>query len=214
MAEQLHHYVPRFLLRRFGQGEVLHVMDKHTGKRFQTGASKKSGLEVAAEHGMYDFEFMGTAMTLEPALADLEAKAASVIERIVRKETLDHSNADERGTLADFLAVQMVRTRAAWATHQEFFGRMEAWLRQGGATDEFFKPDPLVGGGENAQKALRAKVICNAPADFGSAIAEKDWMLLKTEDGTTYLMGDHPFTMFNQVDRRPRGNLESPLGDP
>ena len=59
MVAQLHHYVPRFLLRRFGQdGGVRHVMDKHTGKRFQISKSKKSTVSVAAECGMYDFEFM------------------------------------------------------------------------------------------------------------------------------------------------------------
>lgn len=103
MAEQLHHYIPRFLLRRFGRGVgILHAMDKHTGKRFEISTSKKSGIEVAAERGMYDFEFMGTPMTLEPALAKLEDKAALVIERVVREETLDHSRPEERAALAGF----------------------------------------------------------------------------------------------------------------
>lgn len=208
MPEQLHHYVPRFLLRRFGQDrDVLYAMDKHTGKRFQISTSKRSNLEIAAERGMYDFAFMGTRVTLEPALAALEGKAASMIERIVRDETLDHTRPEERATLAGFLAVQMVRTRAAWKTHQELFGRMEAWLRRDGAPEEYFEPDPLVGGGENAEKALRAKIMCNAATDFGPAIAEKDWVLLKAEGAALYLIGDHPFTMFNQIDHRPRGNL-------
>jgi hypothetical protein len=181
-------------------------MDKHTGRRFQVSTSKRSSVEVAAERGMYDFEFMGTPVTLEPALSALEAKAASVIERIVRDETLDHSCPEERATLAGFLAVQMVRTRALWKTHQEFFERMEAWLRREGAPEEYFAPDPRVGAGENAEKALRAKIICNAATNFGPAIAEKDWVLLKTE-GAPYLIGDHPLTMFNPVDHRPRGNL-------
>src|SRR5690242_19642625 len=167
MAEQLHHYVPRFLLRRFGQaGGLLYVMDKHTGKRFQISTSKRSSLEIAAERGMYDFEFMGNPVTLEPALAALETKAASMIGRIVRDETLDHSRPEERATLASFIAVQMVRTRAAWMRHHEFFQRMKAWLRRQGAPDEFFEPDPLVGDGENAEKALRAKIMCNAASDF------------------------------------------------
>ncbi|HEX5093749.1 MAG TPA: DUF4238 domain-containing protein [Burkholderiales bacterium] len=208
MAEQLQHYVPRFLLRRFGHDrELLYVMDKHTGRQFQISTSRRSSVEIAAERGMYDFEFMGTPMTLEPALAALEAGAASMIERIVRDRTLDHSRPQERATLAGFLAVQMVRTRAAWTTHQDFFERMGAWLRREGAPDDFFEPDPLVGGGENAQRALRAKIMCNAPADFGRAIAEKDWVLLETEGAGPYLMGDHPLTLFNQIDRWPRGNL-------
>ncbi|MGP1679948.1 MAG: DUF4238 domain-containing protein [Burkholderiales bacterium] len=205
---QLHHYVPRFLLRRFVQdGGVLHVMDKRTGRRFHISTSKKSAIEIAAERGMYDFEFMGVPMTMEPALAALESKAAPMIERILKEETLNHSDPNERSTLAVFLAVQMIRTRAVWQKHQDFLGRMEAWLRQEGASEEFFKPDPLVGGGENAEKAQRARMISNAALDFGPTIAEKDWVLLKTEGEVPYLIGDHPFTMFNQTDHSPRGDL-------
>ena len=208
MAGQLHHYVPRFLLRRFGSDAgVLHVMDKHTGRRFRVSTSKKSSLEVAAERGMYGFEFMGAPLTLEPALATLESDAAITIDEILRTEKLDHSDAKQRGTLARFLAVQLVRTRAVWKTQQDIFNRMDAWLRAEGAPEDFFKPDPYMGEGENAEKALRAKMICNAAADYGPMIAEKDWVLLKTEKCTPYLIGDHPFAMFNEVDHSPRGNL-------
>lgn len=208
MADQLHHYVPRFLLRRFRSDTcVLHVMDKHTGRRFRVSTSKKSSLEVAAERGMYEFEFAGVPMTLEPALATLESDTAIVIDKILRAERLDHSDAKARGTLARFLAVQLVRTRAVWATQHDVFKRMEAWLRAEGAPEDCFKLDPYVGEGENSEKAMRAKMICNAAADYGFMIAEKDWVLLKTEENAPYMIGDHPFAMFNEVDRSPHGNL-------
>jgi hypothetical protein len=208
MADQLHHYIPRFLLRRFGSDTgVLHVMDKHSGRRFSVSTSKKSRLAVAAERGMYEFDFAGVPMTVEPALAALESEAAVIIDGIVRAEKLDHADRNQRGTLARFLAVQLVRTRAVWATQQDIFKRMEAWLRREGAPEDFFEPDPYVGERENAEKAIRARMICNAAADYGLMIAEKDWVLLKTEENAPYLIGDHPFAMFNDVDHSPRGNL-------
>jgi Protein of unknown function (DUF4238) len=209
MPDQLQHYVPRFLLRRFGQGkkERVWVLDKHTGKQFSFSASKKSTIAVAAEYGMYDFEFMGESVTVEPGLANLESKAAKFIERVILEETLSQTDPLERATLANFLAVQMVRTRAIMTTNQEMFARMPAWLRQEGAPEEFFAPDPKVGDGENAQKALQARLICNAATDYAPALLEKDWVLLKTNQQVPFIMGDHPFTVFNEVDRGLRGNL-------
>lgn len=209
MPDQLQHYVPRFLLRRFGQGNKGHVwvLDKHTGKRFSFSPSKKSKIAVAAEYGMYDFEFMGESVTVEPGLANLESKAAKFIERLILEKTLSQTDPGERATLASFLAVQMVRTRAIMTTNQDMFGRMAAWLRQEGAPDELFAPDPMVGDGENAQKALQARLICNAATDFAPALIEKDWVLLKTNQKSPFIIGDHPFTMFNEVDHGLRGNL-------
>lgn len=186
---------------------MIHVFDKHTSNRFKLSTSKKSGLSVAAEHGMYDFEFMGDALTIEPSLAELESDAAHVVRKIVQTERLDRLDVVGRGTLARFLAVQMVRTRATWTTHQEMADRMEAYLRNEGMPPEFFDPDPHVGNGENAEKALRAEMIMNAPADYGMLIAKKDWVLLKAKQYSPYLMGDNPLTRHNDSDDSLRGNL-------
>lgn len=208
MSNKLQHYIPRFILRRFGDGDGwLHAIDKHTGNRFRVRASKDSKLDVAAECGMYDFKFLDTPLTLEPALAKLESRAASVVKRIMQDGTLHPADSEERAVLSHFLAVQMVRTRAIWVTQQELFGRMQTWLRENGASEDFFRPDPYVGSGENAEKALRASMICKAEVHFAPAIAEKDWVLLKSDSESPYLIGDHPFAMFNQVDHHPRGNL-------
>ena len=80
MGDQLQHYVPRFLLRQFGRGKKDHVRvyDKQSGASFAFSASKKSAIAVAAEYHMYDFEFAGEQVTIEPALADLESKTATL----------------------------------------------------------------------------------------------------------------------------------------
>lgn len=208
MAGQMHHYIPRFLLRRFGNATgVLHVMDKHTGRRFRVSTSEKSSFGVAAERGMYDFEFMGFPLTIEPSLSALESEAAAFIGKILQTGRLNHTDADERGVLARFLAVQLVRTRAVTASLQDISKRMEAWLRAEGAPEDFFKTDPFVGDGLNAEKAMRAKMISNAAADYGPSLADKDWVLLKTVESAPFFIGDHPLTMFNEIDHSPRGSL-------
>lgn len=201
---KLHHYVPRFLLRRFGVGKKdhLHVFDKHIGSVFKRSASK-----LAAENGFYDFELHGYPLTIEPSLADLESSAANHIRRIVDERQLHPMDPVERGELARFFAVQLVRTRGFLETMRYLGSSMEAWLRKDGALDDFFAPDLAIGSGENAERASMARMIINAPKDFGAAIVGKDWVLLQTDHRHPYLIGDNPLTMHNMIDYSPRGNL-------
>jgi hypothetical protein len=201
---QLHHYVPRFLLRRFGTGKKdhLHTCDKSTGAVFSRAAGK-----LAARYDFYDFTFMGKPMTVEPALADLEAKAGARIARILKERRLNLSDPWERGELARFLAVQLVRTPAQRATSADLFTRMEAWLRAEGMPDAYFAPDPLVGGGDNAERAAMARRILDAPASFGPAFLDKDWVLFETATSSPYLIGDHPLVMHNERKSDLRGTL-------
>lgn len=73
MGSQLQHHLPRFTLRQFGGGKKDHVRgyDKQSGTSFAFSASKKFDIAVAAEYHMYDFEFAGEHVTIEPELADL-----------------------------------------------------------------------------------------------------------------------------------------------
>jgi len=203
-AAQLQHYVPKFLLRRFGSGKKdrLFVFDKHTEVSFSKAASK-----LAAHNNFYDFDFMGETFTVESVLASVESKAGIHIARIIKDKKLSLNNLEERGELAAFFAIQMVRTPAVLATAREMFGRMEAWLRREGAPQEFFAPDPLVGEGVNAERAMMARNICNAPSDYGPALINKDWLLFQTDSKHPYLIGDHPLTMHNMVEQDGRGNL-------
>lgn len=178
------------------------VFDKHTETSFSRAASK-----LAAKNNFYDFDFMREPVTIETVLAHVESKAGEHIARIVKDCRLNLNDSKERGELAAFFAIQMVRTPAVLATNRDIFGRMETWLRAEGAPQEFFTPDPLVGEGENAERAMMARNICNAPNDYGPALISKDWLLLKTDNKHPYLIGDHPLTMHNMVVQEGRGNL-------
>ena len=209
MTQQLQHYVPRFLLRQFGSGkkDYVHIYDKQKGKTFKLSAGNKGMIPVAAERGMYDFEFVGVPVSMEQGLSQQEAKAAQHIARIVKDGRLHPEDPMERGTLAVFLAVQMVRTRAVLEMNADIFGRMKSWLDEQGVARDFFAPDPHVGEGENAQKALMARQIANAHRDYAPVLLEKVWLLLRTDVRSPFLMGDHPIALFNDVERPGRGNL-------
>jgi len=201
---QLQHYVPRFLLRRFGIGKKdrLFVFDKHADTTFASSAAK-----LAAKNNFYDFDFMGEPVTVEPTLARIESVASVHIARVVKNRKLNLNDPEERGELAAFFAIQMVRTPAVLAMHRDVFSKMESWLRAEGAPEHLFAPDAQVGGGENAERAMMARSICNAPIDFGPTLINKDWVLFQTDNKHPYLIGDHPLTMHNGVEREGRGNI-------
>jgi hypothetical protein len=138
-ASELQHYVPRFLLRKFGLGKKdrIHVFDKQKNCAFVSNAKA-----VAAENGFYDFEFMGTPMTLEPSLSKLESNASQHLAQIEDCYRLPKPLSEARVQLACFLAVQMVRTRARFNTLNDISHRMETWLRAQGINEGYFTPDP------------------------------------------------------------------------
>ena len=104
MIGTFQHYVPRFVLRGFGQGkrsrEKIHVYDKKTGREFITGIS-----EIGAEHGFYDLH----GMSIDDHLTDLENEAAPQLHRMVKHVSL---KGIDRPLVALFVAIQEFRTDA------------------------------------------------------------------------------------------------------
>lgn len=209
MSDPLQHYVPKFMLRRFssGKNDLVHAYDKHNDKTFAFSTSKKSKVGVAAERAIYDFDFQGMPMTLEPSLSGLETKAAEAISKVIKNQRVDPKWHEEKATLASFLAVQLVRTRATMAILDDLSDRMEGYLRSQGAPDEFFKPEPEVGDKANARKAHYARMIMNAPKDLAPPLLDKVWHLLQTDSSDPFLLGDHPFARFNDPGSGVRGTL-------
>ena len=102
MSEPLQHDVPKFMLRRFSSGgrELVHAFDRHQDKIFAFSTSKKSKVGVAAERAIYDVDFHGVPMTLEPALSSLETKAAEVTARVIAAQARPSDCHEEKVILA------------------------------------------------------------------------------------------------------------------
>ena len=201
---ELQHYVPRFLLRRFAgsDGRRVHVFDKRRGSSFASNPDK-----LAAQKNYYDFEFGELEISLEKALGKLESRAAKHIARIIKDDCLHLDDSRERADLAAFFAVQLMRTPAQNATWRDCFSRLETWLRAQGAPDSFFAFEPLLHSTENARRAQHLKMIQSAPELLATYFAEKDWLLLSSDRGSTFLIGDHPITMHNSRASAPRRRL-------
>jgi len=203
---KVQHYVPQFLLRKFGNGkkDQLHVFDKHTSRSFRTNAKN-----VASESRFYDFRIGNEDATLEPMLAELEGVTKPLLGRIIEKDSVSVITDAERELLSTFFAIQFTRTKAFREQMLDVPKMIRANLRsrteeQGARSriEEFVTlPD------ENELKIETAHFMMNAPSTFGPHFLNKDWLLISTTRKSPFIIGDNPLALQNAIDMGPYGNL-------
>lgn len=203
---KVQHYVPQFLLRKFGNGkkDQLNVFDKQTSRSFPTNAKN-----VASESRFYDFRIEDQDATLEPKLAQLEDATKPLLERILDRDSASVVTDGERELLSTFLAVQFTRTKAFREQVLDLPRMLGEHLRSRsevrddlGEIEQFIKlPD------ENELKIQTAHFMMNAPRDFGPHFLDKDWLLIATTREAPFIIGDNPMALQNSIDMGPYGNL-------
>ncbi len=105
---KLQHYVPQFYLRPFAdtKGQIRVTDLEPPGRQYETGVRN-----VAAETRFYDVDTGGATLSAETWLAELEGRAAPILERLIGDPdaVLDLSMQEEMA-LARFLAAFRFRT--------------------------------------------------------------------------------------------------------
>lgn len=203
---KVQHYVPQFLLRKFGNGkkDQLHVFDKRTSRSFPTNAKN-----VASESRFYDFQIEGQDATLEPKLAQLEGATKPLLERILTADSVAVIGGTERELIATFLAVQFTRTKAFREQVLDLPKMLGEHLRSraGAGEDMSAIADFIKLPDENELKIQTARLMMNAPKDFGPHFLSKDWLLIATTRKAPFVIGDNPLALQNAIDMGPYGNL-------
>jgi hypothetical protein len=201
---KVQHYVPHFLLKRWGTGKKCHVhaFEKASGT---TWAAKAKTL--ARESRFYDFEIDGQKLTLEPGLANLEAETSGSFRRLVEAESFAPIAPEDIGRIAMFLSVQFVRTPGFREMFRGITNDMNEQLRSSADGDDeaAAQIERMMGGaGSDDQIRLQvARMILDAPKEFSQHFLAKDWMLLRAPEDHSFLIGDHPVVMQNQTERHP-----------
>lgn len=203
---KIQHYVPKFLLRNFGLGkkDYVWVYDKQTGRSFQTNAKN-----VASENRFYDFEIDGKIYSLESGLSGIESNTKLVIERILDEDSVSTLCAREKATLASFLAVQFIRTKAfrmQWAELPRILRRKVESIGGSvapGSQAEALIQDPT----ENQIKIETTRMILDASKIYGPHFLDKTWFLAGTTNSYPFIISDNPVSLQNQIDMGPYGNL-------
>lgn len=195
-SAKIQHYVPRFLLRNFGNGkkDQLWVYDKTTRRSFKSNVKN-----VAAESRFYDFERAGAQRSLEPSLANLESRTKPVISKLIATDTLLAVPDEERLTLAAFVATLLTRTktfREEWAAFPK--GLANALQQEGEELPTEGQIAELIPElSDNDVKEQTARFIVSSPSYFGPHIASKFWLLLETSRKHPFMISDNPIAKQN-----------------
>jgi hypothetical protein len=219
------HYVPQFLLRRFGTGkrDQVHVFDKWSGREFVSAVRN-----AAAEGGFYnlptsvvaDLWKMGKdagvegvkgeppVLSIEPDLAKLEGRAAKAVERIVREESLAVLDDEQKATIALFAAIQFVRTpqqrdvvvQLATIMREHV---MKAATAMGRDPERAAAQAGLAPQSADMQAAAHLRHLLDAPS-FAPLLLAKHWVLLKSPPGHPLYIGDNPVTLYDNTSREER----------
>lgn len=197
----VHHYVPRLLLKNFcsGDKEQLWACDKRTGRSFFTSVQN-----VAGERDYYEMKVGNEVISLEPALGDLESRAAVLFDRMVAERSIGWLSGADREVVAAFVAVQMKRGPQI----RENFITMDAGLRRflgersGLQVGEYPEMTP-----EMAKAMALASLV--EPDQFAEHILDKSWLLFETSSAIPFYISDNPVALQNEdTSRGPhRGNL-------
>ena len=198
---KVQHYVPQFLLKNFVVGKKDHVwvFDKMTRKRFRTNVRN-----VAAETSFYDFDFEDATLTLEPSLGALESRVAAILRPVVRDASLESLSQQNKVLLAQFLAVQFVRTKQWREMWGAFSKDLTETLRERG-----WDPTKIEGYKTPTEAELKieaARALVDADR-FAPHFLDKTWVLLKATRGHPFLIGDNPIAMHNTRELAPYGNI-------
>lgn len=189
----IQHYVPQFLLRNFCEGKKARffAFDKAEGRSFPTNVRN-----VAGEQGFYDLDIGGVRVSVDPVLGVVERLAAPVISKIIQAESLADLTEDQRLLLAQFTATQLVRCRHTRERFSELSKAIVAELRSRG----FNLPD---GSGFSLSsrdaKFLTIQTVLGSD-EFVPHILSKDWMLLRNQADSRFLISDNPVSRQNLRD--------------
>lgn len=193
MRGDIQHYVPQLLLRNFC-GETpgrLFVFEKSTSRVFPANTRN-----VGGERDFYEFQIAGVKLSVDPALTSLESAAAPVISKIVDSESLRGLSTEDRATLSQFAAVQLVRTSHFRAQSRDLSKAIEAELRSRGldpSTMEGYAPLD-----SESSKFLTAQALIGSD-ELASHIHSKDWVLFRAPSELPFWISDNPVSRQNFV---------------
>jgi hypothetical protein len=170
-------------------GEQVWVFDKRTGKSFTSSIRA-----MAAERGYYDLE--GSA-ALDAVMNKADGLASSIINKIRDRRSIAGLNDEDRGMLAVFVTLQLLRTRGYQEGTRHIKQSLHAILAE--KTDGAMLP-----GWEKELTAdqLRVEYLATIPkftAEFACHIVTKNLLLFRTNPNLPFCISDNPVALHNSM---------------
>ncbi len=201
---KVQHYVPQFLLRNFGVGKKkqVHVLDMETLRSFRSHTRN-----VASESRFYDFRLGEAEFSVDPYLQELEGKTARVFSGLLKSRSLRDLGETDRAVLAEFLAVQLVRTRAFRERFREMPAALRSHLEETHESIADSLQDDLQVPSQEEVQAELARFVVGAPATYAPAFLNKIWLLLRAPSEGRFIIGDNPLSLHNPEPSTAFGNI-------
>ena len=197
------HYVPRLHLRRFStkpDGDSVYCFDKQNKRSFEAGVGN-----TATENFFYDPK-TELEPEMEEFLEDLEGRVTNPYDRIVENESLSVLSEDEKEAVAEFLGVQMIRTRGERSSIQGMIEGIEEQVGRENMAEEL-KEEIDETKKEDTLREMQNDLIKEAGGQFGDMLMELDWHLFLNNSDLPYYTSDFPVVRHNELDFGPYGEL-------
>ena len=188
---QVQHYVPQFLLRRFAPQEKIHVFDKLQNREFVSNVRN-----LAAESGFYDLRHSGKELSLEPALQSVEETTAPIIREICQRGEIGFLTEHQRGALAFFAAIQLLRVRGVRDAMDAVTRQLREHLRALG-TDPDSIPQLQDPDGSGTKLASIAALL--DAKELVPHFLNKHWILFEAVRDGHFYIGDSPIARQNEL---------------
>jgi hypothetical protein len=188
---KLEHYVPQFYLRNFSvgnNGKSLFCFDKCTSKRFIVNVRK-----IACEKYFYDVTKAD--QLVEINLAKTESMLGAAYDKLITKKDLNSLSWTDRVSIANFVAVQELRTREM----REFLGDMvrqfTVKLSEHKLSDDIKKQLEEINKAEYP-KEFQIRMFQNVK-EFSDTILSMKWILIENNTKMLFWTSDHPINRYN-----------------
>lgn len=197
---KLEHYVPRFYLRNFSinnEGKGLYCFDKHTSKNFIANIRN-----TACEKYFYDIP--RDDQSVEKSLAKIESILSVAYNKLITNRNLNWLNWVERVSIANFVAVQEIRSREMREYLKDLVRQFTAKLSKHKLSEEIKRQLEEINTAEYPRE-FQLRMFENVK-EFSDIILSMKWILIENKTKMLFWTSDHPINRFNPI-KDPLGNL-------
>ena len=192
---KIQHYVPQFLLKKFGTGKKnkFFVYDKSNQKTFQTNSKN-----IACEKGFYDFEleFEGQPIlcSIEEILSQLESKSNKILSEIIQNNNISKITNDEKFVLSKFLAAQFMRTNNAKINYNSIPKLLKkACIKRGIPITSLSKLDQT----KKEEQVSFNFMIMDSIEKIATIFFNKKWIWILNDSKMPFYLSDNPVVSHN-----------------
>ena len=188
---KLEHYVPQFYLRNFSvkdNGKTLFCFDKCTSKKFIVNIRN-----IACEKYFYDLTKEDK--RIEINLARIESMLGAAYHKLITKQNLSSLSWIDRVSIANFVAVQELRTREMREFLKDMVRQLTEKLSKHKLSDDIKRQLQEINKAEYPQE-FQMRMFQNVK-EFSDIILSMKWILIENNTKIMFWTSDHPINRYN-----------------